>query len=296
MQDPPEERDPREVRKQRFRRLERFRIPILPRSSGLAAGVHRSSFKGHGVEFTELREYVPGDDIRAIDWKVTARLGQPFIRLFSEERDVTICFVVDVSGSTEFGSRMSKADLARDIAGALILSALRHHDAVGLLLFSDQVEKYIPPRKGRHHVLGILNTLFDFCPGSRRTDIIPALHHLAGALKRQASVVIISDFSSPPFLWELAVLKRRHQVFAIRIADPREGEIPDIGFITLEDSESGEQIVIDTSGEKFRDRYRELSRGSSLAIRRDLAERQVPLATVMTDGKWERDLARFFRG
>ncbi len=296
MQDSPEEKDPREVRKQRFRRLERVRIPLLPRSSGLAAGIHRSSFKGHGVEFTELREYVPGDDIRAIDWKVTARLGQPFIRLFSEERDVTVCFAVDVSGSIEFGSRTSKADLARDIAGALVLAALRNHDAVGLLLFSDRVEKYIPPMKGRHHVLDILNTLFDFRPGSRRTDILPALHHLAGALKRQSSVVIVSDFHSPPFQRDLAVLKRRHQVFAIRIADRREGDLPDVGLLTLEDSESGEQIVIDTSGKGFRDRYREVSHKSSLAIRHDLAERQIPLATIMTDGKWERDLARFFRG
>lgn len=296
MQDPSEEAKRKEMRKQRFRRLDRIRIPLLPRSSGLAAGVHRSAFKGHGVEFTELREYVQGDDIRAIDWNVTARLGQPFIRLFSEERDVTVCFAVDISGSTEFGSHTSKADLAREIVGALILSALRHHDAVGLVLFSDRVEKYIPPRKGRRHVLGVLNSLFDLRPGSRRTDLVPALRHLAGALKRQSSVVIVSDFASPPFLLELAILKRRHQVFAIRIADPREGEIPDVGFLTLEDAESGEQIVIDTSDEEFRSRYRDMSRGISLAIRHDLAERRIPLATVMTDGDWQRQLARFFRG
>jgi uncharacterized protein (DUF58 family) len=296
MPEPSAKENHNEMRKQWFRTLQRVRIPLLQRSYGLAAGVHRSTFKGHGVEFSELREYVPGDDIRAIDWKVTARLDRPFTRLFSEERDVTICFAVDVSGSTGFGSCRSKAEMAREITGSLIVSALVHHDAIGLLLFSDRVEKFIPPRKGLHHALEVFNALFDYRPASRRTNLVPSLRHLAGALKRQSSVVLVSDFNAPPFMRELGLLKKRHQVFAIRIADPREKEIPDIGYITLEDGESGEQIVVDTSDHEFRNRYREVTHGNASRIQRDLAFCQIPLATVMTDDDWEPELRRIFRG
>ena len=288
--------DRRADRRRRFQRLEQAGIPMVPGSSGLAAGVHRSTFKGHGVEFSELREYVPGDDLRAIDWKVTARLGQPFTRLLTEERDLTLCFAVDISGSTGFGTLVSKADIAREIAGSLIVSALRHHDAVGILLFSDRVEKYIPPRKGRRHVLEVLNDLFEYQAVSRGTDIVPPLHHLAHALKRQSSVILISDFIVPPFQRELAVLKKRHQVFAIRISDPREEEVPDIGYITLEDAETGEQIVIDTSDEETRNRYLEYSRGREQELRRYLGKSGIPLATVTTGEEWEPVLRRFFRG
>jgi uncharacterized protein (DUF58 family) len=288
--------DRREARRARFQRLERSGIPMIRQSSGLAAGVHRSTFKGHGVEFSDLREYIPGDDLRAIDWKVTARLDQPFTRLLTEERDLTVCFAVDISGSAGFGSCTSKIDLAREIAGSLIVSALRHHDAVGLLLFSDRVEKYIPPRKGRHHVLEVLNNLFEYQPVSRGTNLVPALHHLAHALKRQSSVVLVSDFVAPPYQRELAVLKKRHQVFAIGISDPREEEMPDIGYITLEDAESGEQVVVDTSDDEFRSRYRENSLTHEGQLRSDLGKSGIPLTLVRTNATWEPVLRRFFRG
>ncbi len=288
--------DRRAARKTRFQRLERTRIPMIQRSSGLAAGVHQSTFKGHGVEFSDLREYVPGDDLRAIDWKVTARLDLPFTRLLAEERDLTLCFAVDISGSTGFGSRVSKADTAREIAGSLAVSALRHHDAVALVLFSDRVEKYIPPGKGRRHILEVLNTLFEYSPVSRGTDIVPALRHLAHSLQRQSSVILISDFVMPPYRRELAVLKKRHQVFAIRASDPREKEIPDIGYITLEDAETGEQLMIDTSDRGTRDRYREHSLAEEQSFRRYLGKSGIPLATVTTGEEWEPVLRRFFRG
>jgi uncharacterized protein (DUF58 family) len=285
-----------EQKKRWFHTLQRVRIPLLQRSHGLAAGVHRSAFRGHGIEFSELREYVPGDDIRAIDWKVTARLDRPFTRIFSEERDVTVCFCVDVSGSTGFGSWRSKAEVAKEITGSLVLSALVHHDAIGLLLFSDRVEKFIPPRKGLPHALEIINTLYDYRPASQGTDLIPVLRYLSGALKRQSSVVLVSDFIAPSFTRELIVLKKRHQVFAIGIADPRESDIPDIGYITLEDEETGEQLVVDTSDEEFRSRFREFTNDNAQKFRRELTHHQVPLAMVVTDIDWEPELRRFFRG
>jgi uncharacterized protein (DUF58 family) len=283
-------------KKRWFRTLQRVRIPLLQRSHGLAAGVHCSAFRGHGIEFSELREYVPGDDIRAIDWKVTARLDRPFTRIFSEERDVTVCFCVDVSGSTGFGSWRCKAETAKEITGSLVLSALVHHDAIGLLLFSDRVEKFIPPRKGLAHALDIINTLYDYRPASKGTDLMPMLRYLSGALKRQSSVVLVSDFIAPPFMRELVVLKRRHQVFAISIADPRERAFPDVGYITLEDEESGEQLIVDTSSEEFRSRFSKSAHENAMKVRRDLARHQVPLATVTTDSDWEPELRRFFRG
>jgi uncharacterized protein (DUF58 family) len=296
MQDKTSTEDRSSTRSRRFRRLERARIPMDLRSSGLAAGVHRSTFKGHGIEFSDLREYVPGDDLRAIDWKVTARLDQPFTRLLTEERDLTLCLVVDLSGSTGFGSQTSKVDTAREIAGSLAVSALRHHDAVGLMLFSDRVEKYVPPGKGRRHILEVLNALFEHMPVSRRTDIVPALHHLAHSLTRQSSVVLISDFVLPQYRRELAVLKKRHQVFAIKITDPREEEMPDVGYVTIEDSETGEQRVIDTSDTAAMNRYRESSRAGEESLLRSLGTFGIPLARVRTGDGWEPGLRRFFRG
>ncbi|MBP1928153.1 uncharacterized protein (DUF58 family) [Methanolinea mesophila] len=296
MQDATSPGDRSSKRSRRFRRLERAMIPMDLRSSGLAAGVHRSTFKGHGIEFSDLREYVPGDDLRAIDWKVTARLDQPFTRLLTEERDLTLCLVVDISGSTGFGSLASKVDTAREIAGSLAVSALRHHDAVGLMLFSDGVEKYVPPGKGRRHVLEVLNTLFEHTPVSGRSDIAPALRHLAHSLARQSSVILISDFLLPPCRRELAVMKKRHQVFAIRISDPREEEIPDVGYLTLEDTETGEQLVIDTSDTLAMARYRESFREREESLVRALGTFGIPLARVRTGDGWEPGLRRFFRG
>lgn len=287
--------DLRQARKDRFRDLERARIRILQQGTGLAAGVHRSSFKGHGVEFSDLREYVPGDDLRAIDWKVTARLDLPFVRLLAEERDVTVCFAIDLSGSTSWGTDRSKADTARRIAGSLAVSAARYNDAVGLLLFSDRVEKYIPPRKGRRHLLEVLNALFDHPVASPRTDIVPAIRYLAGALRRQSSIVLVSDFIAPPFIRELSVLSRRHQVFAVRVADRKEEEIPDIGCAIFEDGESGEQLLVDTSDTGFRERYRAAAALATAGLSRDFARKQIPLATIMTGGDPEPGLHRFFQ-
>jgi len=261
---------------------------------GLQAGFHHSVFKGQGIEFTDIREYVPGDDIRSIDWKVTARYNHPFIKEFTEERDQTFYFVFDVSGSAGFGSGTTKQRKLLEVTASLAFAAIRNNDRIGLLLFSDRVEKYIPAGRGRKHLVRLLNVMIDHKANSSKTDLAAAIRFLASILPRQSTVIILSDFASPPFSLPLRILRRRHEVVAIRITDPREEELPDIGLIELEDSETGEQILVNTSDPAFRDRYREQVASVSKELNMDFARNRIRDVTLYTSEPYDVLLKRFF--
>ncbi|MCK4884199.1 MAG: DUF58 domain-containing protein, partial [Candidatus Diapherotrites archaeon] len=222
---------------------------------GLIAGNYHSIFKGNGIEFSEIRDYRAGDDVRSIDWKVTARRNHPFIKEFIEERDLSIYFAIDLSASGSFGNTVAKRRKATEFVASLMFSALKNNDNVGLFMLTDQVEKFIPARKGRKHVLKMISNLVSFKPISKTTDLNNSLAFVSNVIKKRSIVFIVSDFYCDDFTEPLKFLKTKHDVIAIRISDGREKEIPDIGLIELEDEETGEQILVDTTDESFRNNY-----------------------------------------
>ena len=227
----------------------------------LFAGDYKSSFKGRGIEFLDVREYLPGDDVRTIDWKVTARFGKPYVKKYAEERELIVILVVDASGSERFGTRRQfKLEQAATIAATLAFSAVRNNDKVGLLFFTDKVEKFIPTRKGRFHVLRLIRDILYFSPEGKATDPVLALEFLMHILKRRAIVFFISDFIGDCFKPDLiriplGVAAKRHDLIALTINDPSEDDLPNIGLVELEDAETGEILTIDTRDKNLRDRY-----------------------------------------
>ena len=222
------------------------------------SGQYRSVFKGRGMNFEEVREYQPGDEVRAIDWNVTARTGDAYIKKFTEERELTVMLVVDVSASGEFGSvNLSKRELAAEVACLFAFSAIRNNDKVGCILFSDHVELFIPPAKGRGHALRIIREILFFEPKGKGTNVVCALEAMNRVLSRRAVVFLVSDFQAADFSKPLNVASRRHDVVAIPVVDPGELEMPDVGRVVLEDAETGERMVINTSDRKTRLRFAE---------------------------------------
>lgn len=285
-----------EDRRELIRRIRRIELKTGILVEGLQSGLHHSVFKGQGIEFAEIREYVPGDDVRSIDWKVTARYNHPFIKEYSEERDQTFYFMVDISGSGTFGSTTSKQERILELVASLGFAALKNNDRVGLCLFSDRVEKFIPAHRGRKHMVGILNTLIDHKPASDRTDLGESARFLSKVLARRSSIVILSDFISPDFMRPLTILRRRHEVIALRVTDEREREIPDIGYIELEDPETGEQVLVDTSDDTFRKRYHALVEEAEATLHRNLARNHIHDLVITTDEPFEIPVKTFFTG
>ncbi len=260
------------------------------------SGQYRSVFKGRGMNFEEVREYQPGDEVRAIDWNVTARMGDAFIKKFTEERELTVMLVVDVSASGEFGSvNLSKRELAAEVACLFAFSAIRNNDKVGCILFSDHVELYIPPAKGRGHCLRIIREILFFEPKGRGTDIAGALVNLNRVMHRRAVVFLLSDFQAPDFRKPLSVAARRHDLVAIPIIDPREMELPDIGRVVLEDAETGERLVVNTSDRKARVRYAEYMASLHESLPNIFARYGVDTISLQTDADYVPALRRFFR-
>ena len=215
--------------------------------NSLFAGEYHSAFKGQGMEFAEVREYQQGDDVRSIDWNVTARIGQPYIKTYDEERELTVLLVVDASASGAFGSALQmKGEIGVEISALLAFSAIKNNDRVGLLIFTDEVEVFIPPKKGRKHVLRVIRELLYFQPRSKGTSIAQALQYLNRVMLRRSVVFLISDFFDFDYEQALQMIRRRHDLIAVNLVDPRERNLPDVGFITLQDAESGQQVVVDT--------------------------------------------------
>ncbi len=260
------------------------------------AGQYRSVFKGRGMNFEEVREYAPGDEVRAIDWNVTARLGEPFVKKFTEERELTVMLIVDVSASGSFGSvELSKRELAAEVASLLAFSAIRNNDKVGLILFSDHVELYIPPRKGRSHTLRLIREILFFEPKGRGTDPASALNYLNRVVTRKSVVFLISDFQTPDISRELSVTGRRHDLIAMPIVDPREESLPDVGRLTLEDAETGEQIEIDTSSRSVRAAYLAAVDERNDKLKRLLRRNRIDSISLKTDADYMPALRNFFR-
>ncbi len=258
-------------------------------------GQYHSVFKGRGINFEEVREYFPGDDVRSIDWNVTARTGRAFVKKYTEERELTILLMVDVSASGNFGSTtQSKRELAAEFASVLAFSAIRNSDKVGLILFTDQVEQYIPPKKGRRHVLRVVREIL-FCEPKRRgTDLARALDFANKVLTRRAVAFLVSDFQAEGYLQALRLGGKRHDLISVLVGDRRESGLPSIGRVTIEDSETGEQLELDTSDTAVRFRFAEAAEKRLVAIRRSIASVGVDLLEVQTGQPYVPALIRFF--
>ena len=264
--------------------------------NSLFTGEYRSVFKGQGMEFAEVREYQPGDEVRSIDWNVTARMGKPFVKRYVEERELTVMLVVDLSGSERFGTRTRfKSELASELAAVLAMSAIRNNDRVGAVLFTDRIEHVVPPRKGRRHALRLMRDLLVYEPEGKGTDFAGALEYTGKMLGHKAIIFVVSDFQSPDLEQPLKLLAQRHDVVAVTVDDPSEEELPDIGLARFVDPESGETLDIDTSDAGVRARFTEAVQ-AELAARRHLLRRlaidEVPLHT---DGGVVDPLIKFFR-
>ena len=271
-------------------------------------GQYHSVFKGQGMNFDEVREYQPGDEVRAIDWNVTARMNHPFIKKFVEERELTVMLLVDASGSGRFGSAgPSKRELAAEIASVLAFSAIRNNDKVGLALFTRQVEKFIPPRKGRRHVLRVIREILFYEPQQAQTDLAGALDFLNRVITRRAIVVVLSDFlenaprwlrrppgPSRPWLNALRQARRRHDVVCVQITDPHEFTLPDVGRLVLQDAETGEQAVLDTSDDPWRAVWQQQRRQQQAQLEQTFRLARTDALQVRTDQPYEAALGRFF--
>jgi uncharacterized protein (DUF58 family) len=260
------------------------------------AGDYHSVFKGRGMNFEDVREYQPGDEIRSIDWNVTARLGTAFVKKFTEERELTVMLIVDVSASGNFGSTtQSKRELAAEVACLLAFSAIRNNDKVGLLLFTDRVELFIPPKKGRSHTLRIIREILFFEPLGRGTNPALALDYLNKIVTRRAVVFFISDFQAPDFSRALAVTGRRHDFIAVQVQDERERSFPNIGIITLEDAETGEQIEINTADRTTRSRFADVVDRQDAELLRMLRRNNIDTIALKTGEDYLSALRSFFK-
>ncbi len=283
--------DPREILR-KIRRLE-LRTRRLVESS--FAGQYQSVFKGRGMNFEEVRPYTPGDEIRAIDWNVTARTGEPYIKKFTEEREMTVMIVLDVSASGDFGSvRESKREMAAEVAAILAFSAIHNNDKVGLLLFSDRVELFIPPKKGRLHILRLIREMLFFSPKGRGTDLSGALEYMNKVVTRRAVVFVISDFLTGDFTRPLTVSAKRHDMVALTVLDPAEEALPDVGVILLEDPETGEQIEVDTSRRAITGNYARLAAQRFKELGSLFGSRGVDMVQLRTDTDYLPVLRSFF--
>lgn len=260
------------------------------------AGEYHSVFKGRGMEFLEVREYQQGDDIRTIDWNVTARMGHPFVKLHVEERELTVFFLIDTSASGNFGTVKSmKAELAVELCAILAFSAIRNNDKVGLITFTDTVEKYIPPKKGKNHVLRVIRELLYFQPQGKGTNIQAALEYLNNILKRKAVVFLVSDFIASGYEQALRVTSRKHDIIPITITDPRELELPEVGLVELEDAETGERIMLDSFDPQVRKAYRALALQDQAARERLFRSMKLDVIDIRTDQPYMQTVISFFR-
>lgn len=280
--------------KEIIRQVKTIEITTKHLVDGLIAGNYHSVFKGNGIEFSEIREYRPGDDIRSIDWNVTARFNHPYVKEFIEERDLHIYFAFDMSASGNFGSNIAKQRKAIELTATLMFSALRNNDNVGLFLFTDNVETFFPARKGRKHVLKLISRLVSYEPASKSTDIEQSLAFISNVVKKRSILFIISDFLSTDFVRPLKILKNKHDVIAIRITDVREKSIPDIGLIELEDEETGEQILVDTSDKEFRDNYSRIMMEEEVRLNNIFKKYRIDVIDIITDESYEKPLNKFF--
>jgi len=283
---------PREI----LKKVRHIEIRIGRLVNDVFAGQYESIFKGRGMEFHEVREYVPGDDIRSIDWNVTARTGHPFVKKFVEERELTVLVMADISGSGYFGTKNKmKKEIMAELGALLAFSAIKNNDKVGLLLFTDRVEKFVPPKKGRPHVLRVIRELLYYKPEGRKTNINAALEYLGKVLKKRAVIFLLSDFMDSDYDRLLRILNKRHDIIGISISDPRETHLPDIGLMGFEDRETGEFIYLDTSDDYLKNEL--VKRRTSFTESRKSLFRSMGLDSIdiSTDKSYIEPLMLFFK-
>jgi len=284
------------IPKEILKKVRRIEISTRGLVNEVFSGEYHSVFKGQGMTFSEVREYQYGDDIRSIDWNVTARTGAPFVKIFEEERELTVLLLVDVSASGNFGSRERfKGETAVELSAVLAFSAIKNNDKIGLLLFSDRIEKFVPPRKGRRHVLRVLRELLYHKPEGRGTDIGGALEYLSRVVRRRAVVFLVSDFRGSDFVRPLSVVGKRHDLIAVRLTDPREVDLPPVGLVEIEDPETGERLVLNTSDQAFREAFRMDAEKGRAELDRDFRRCQVDVIDVENGEPYVEPLMRFFQ-
>ena len=280
-----------------LKRVRKIEIKTRGLSKNIFAGEYHSAFKGRGMTFSEVREYQYGDDIRNIDWNVTARHNRPYVKIFEEERELTVMLMIDVSASRNFGtiSKLKKNQIT-EIAAVLAFSAIQNNDKIGVIFFSDKIEKFIPPKKGRTHILHIIRELIDFYPEDKQTDIEQALEYMTNSIKKRCTCFVISDFiDEHDFAHALAIANRKHDVVALRVYDPRENQLPPVGMMYLRDAETGEQMWEDTSDKKLREAYEKYAFVREKELDAIFKRSGVDVANIRSDEDYVRALITLFK-
>ena len=280
-----------------LKKVRKIEIKARGLSSNVFAGQYHSAFKGRGMAFSEVREYQYGDDVRDIDWNVTARFHRPYIKVFEEARELTVMLMIDVSGSLDFGTQCQmKRDMVTEIAATLAFSAIQNNDKIGVVFFSDRIEKYIPPKKGRKHILYIIRELLDFQPQSHRTDVKQALEFLTSVAKRRCTAFVLSDFyDTQDFLQPLQIANRKHDVVALQIYDIRAKELPDVGLMRVVDAETGYEQYIDTSSRQLRQAHERYWRNAQEKLKDTMSKSNVDLVSIATNDDYVKSLLMLFK-
>ena len=280
-----------------IKKVRKIEIKTRGLSSNIFAGQYHSAFKGRGMAFSEVREYQFGDDVRDIDWNVTARFHRPYVKVFEEERELTVMLMIDVSGSLDFGTqRQMKRDMVTEIAATIAFSAIQNNDKIGVVFFSDRIEKYIPPKKGRKHILYIIREMLDFQPESKRTDVKQAVEFLSGVQKRRTTAFILSDFYvREDFLQSLQICSRKHDVVAIQVYDVRAKELPDVGLMKVVDAETGFEQYIDTSSKRLRRDYQRYWMARQAQLEETFNKSNVDHVSIATNEDFVKSLLLLFK-
>lgn len=279
-----------------LKKVRRIEIKTRGLSNNIFAGQYHSAFKGRGMAFAEVREYQYGDDVRDIDWNVTARFHRPYVKVYEEERELTVMLLVDVSGSLNFGTRVeTKGDMATEIAATLAFSAIQNNDKIGVIFFSDRIEKYIPPKKGRKHILYIIREMLDFHPVSKKTDVAVALEFLGRTQKHRSTAFVLSDFyDRKDFEKPLQICRSRHDVVGIQVYDPMMKQLPDVGMLRIRDAETGYEQYLDTSSKAVRNAHQQYWQRRTDDLRRMFQRNSVDYVSVATDGDFVKALRMMF--
>ena len=280
-----------------IKKVRKIEIKTRGLSSNIFAGQYHSAFKGRGMAFSEVREYQFGDDVRDIDWNVTARFHRPYVKVFEEERELTVMLLIDVSGSLDFGTqKQMKRDMVTEIAATIAFSAIQNNDKIGVVFFSDKIEKYIPPKKGRKHILYIIREMLDFHPESKRTDVKQAVEFLSSVQKRRTTAFILSDFYvRNDFQQSLQIANRKHDVVAIQVYDQRARELPDIGLMKVVDAETGFEQYIDTSSRKLRQAHEHYWMNRQQQLRETMNKSNVDMISIATNEDFVKHLLMLFK-
>jgi uncharacterized protein (DUF58 family) len=280
-----------------IKKVRKIEIKTRGLSSNIFAGQYHSAFKGRGMAFSEVREYQFGDDVRDIDWNVTARFHRPYVKVFEEERELTVMLLIDVSGSLDFGTqRQMKRDMVTEIAATIAFSAIQNNDKIGVIFFSDKIEKYIPPKKGRKHILYIIREMLNFKPESKRTDVKQAIEFLSSVQKRRTTAFILSDFYvRNNFLQSLQICNRKHDVVAIQVYDVRAKELPDVGLMKVVDAETGFEQYVDTGSRRLRQAYQKYWMGRQVELTETFNKSNVDHVSIATNEDFVKSLMMLFK-